>query len=79
MSCEYCNYLNGHSNRCPNYTEHISRYRCTYCNDLIRAGEEYVRNDNGEYIHKECIFDVDSIVKWLGYKIERMEGNGEGR
>ena len=40
----------------------------------IYEGEEYIENDNGEYIHYECP-TVREMVEFLGYEVQVMRGD----
>ena len=66
MACEYCGRLVGHDCRCPNYEIPKSHYYCCYCGEGILNEERYLKNDNGECIHDDCIpttniFNLNSI------------------
>ena len=39
--------------RCPNAPEPAAVYDCAYCNEPIRAGDEYVEFDGNHY-HEDC-------------------------
>ena len=39
----------------------------------VYNGEEYIRNDDGDYAHWECITGKKDLAEWLGYEIEIME------
>lgn len=60
---------------CPNYTAQKARYFCSYCEEGICAGDEYIKNINGEYVHKDCIPSVRWLLDWLQYDIKIMEVN----
>lgn len=49
-----------------NKKELKSPYRCEYCDQEIRDGEEYIKNSSGEYIHEDCDFDHYWLIEWLG-------------
>lgn len=59
--------------RCPNYEKRKSDYYCSICGEGIISGEEYVRNENGDYVHEDCIPGCRWLLRWLGYDIEIME------
>ena len=44
--------------RCPNYVSPSTEYYCSICNEGIYTGEEYIKNDNGDYVHYECISGI---------------------
>lgn len=70
--CEICLH-NPCDSRCPNYVpKKISKY-CEYCGQGIYEGEEYIENDDGEYMHFECIPSLRGLVEFLGYKIKELE------
>lgn len=73
--CEYCHQIDKHDYRCPNYEPKQSSYICCECNERINIGEEYIKNDNDEYMHYDCIPGNRKFAKWLGYEIEEMEEN----
>ena len=39
--------------RCPNAPEPAAVYECAYCNEPIRAGDDYVELDGNHY-HEDC-------------------------
>lgn len=60
--------------RCPNANEpKFDRY-CSYCGEGIYEGEEYVENDDGEFIHYDCP-TTREMVKFLGCEIHTMRGD----
>lgn len=58
---------------CPNYQQHKPLYYCSVCGNGIYEGEEYVANNDGEYIHFDCIQSIRQLLQWLGYEIKEME------
>lgn len=58
---------------CPNYHQHKPLYYCSVCGNGIYEGEEYVANNDGEYIHFDCIQSIRQLLQWLGYEIKEME------
>ncbi len=58
---------------CPNYVPPRAKYYCSICGEGIYDGEEYIRNDNGEYRHYECFYGVRELLEWLGYDVKVME------
>lgn len=72
MGCEYCGNTGRHEYRCPNYVEPKAEHYCSICNEGIYDGEEYIKNDEGEYAHWDCIDYGRELVEWLGYKIHKM-------
>ena len=73
MACKYCGWLDGHDFRCPNYVPPNNGYYCSVCGDAIQNGEEYIKNDCGEYAHWECVDYARDLVKFLGYDVKEME------
>lgn len=72
--CEYCRQVGKHDFRCPNYQSKIkNKYFCCECAEPINIGDVFLRNDDGEYIHRECIPGINWLADWLGYKFEEME------
>lgn len=71
--CEYCRCVGYHDYRCPNAPEIISGKTCSYCSFPILPWEEYVENDDGEYIHYECIGSTYKLLDWLGYEVKTDE------
>ena len=61
-----CHYM------CPNYVPPKTKYQCDICNEGIQNGEEYIKNDYGEYAHWECIDYGRDLAKWLGYEVKEM-------
>lgn len=73
MTCEEC-----HMMKCsPTYPYFVPKkktnYYCSICGDGIYDGEEYIKNDVGDYAHWECIDRKKDLAEWLGYEIEIME------
>lgn len=71
MSCEYCGKYPHHC-RCPLAPEDKYLYRCSICSEGIVDGEEYIKNDDGEFVHLECC-NVRGAVEFLGYDVRTME------
>lgn len=59
--------------RCPNYTPKKAKHYCSICDEGIYDGEEYIKNDNSEYAHWECVDYGRDLAKFLGYEIKTME------
>ena len=57
---------------CPNYIPPKANHYCCYCGEGIYE-EKYLENEDGEYVHRDCIPDTDWLVNWLGYEFEEME------
>lgn len=51
------------------------KYLCCYCGEGIYQGERYLDNENGEYMHEDCIgcIGTDKVINWLGFKYKEME------
>lgn len=78
--CEICGRLDGkHHSRCPYYSPPSPKIICCYCGEGIYQGEYYLDNESGEYIHKDCIcnIDTDQLVGLLGFSYKEMEENDE--
>lgn len=75
--CEMCRQIPCNT-RCPNYVPPNAEYYCSICDGGIYEGEEYIKNDNDEYAHYECINTSGDMAEFLGYDIETMEMNDEG-
>lgn len=54
---------------CPNYVSPQTEHYCSICNEGIYIGEEYIKNDNGDYIHYECISGIRDLLNWLGINV----------
>ena len=75
MACEYCRQIGSHDCRCPNYeyeNKYYTKY-CRICGEKILYGEEYIKNDDDEYAHYECVGCAWDMEKFLGYKIMTWE------
>lgn len=72
MPCEYCGQYGTHYSRCPLYEPRATHY-CSICDEGIYDGEEYIKNDIGEYAHWECVDYGRDLAKFLGYEIKTME------
>lgn len=70
--CEICKH-NPCLSQCPNYIPKTSNYICCLCGEPIYIYDQYVRNNHGEYIHRDCISNIDWLIKWLGFEIKEME------
>lgn len=74
MACEYCRWTSGHPSSCPNTPEPKFKHYCLSCGEGIYEGEEYIKNDDGGYIHFDCS-TVREIVEFLGYEVQVMRGD----
>lgn len=59
--------------RCPNYVPHKAEHYCLRCGDGIYEGDKYIENNNGDYIHYECVDTIRELLEFLGYDIKTME------
>lgn len=66
-------YCDNCSPRCPNYTPKKISHYCSICGEGIFEGDEYIENDDGEYVHYDCIQGARWLLEWLGYKVKNME------
>lgn len=66
--CELCRKTSCDT-RCPNYVSPSTEYYCSICNEGIYTGEEYIKNDNGDYVHYECISGIRDLLNWLGINV----------
>lgn len=76
--CSVCNRYDGaHDPRCPYYSPPRPRITCCYCGEGIYQGERYLDNEQGEYIHEDCVscVGIDRMINWLGFKYETEENN----
>lgn len=71
--CEICRQNPCHP-RCPNYIPQKASYYCSYCGEGIYNGEEYIENENNEYMHFECFDGMRDVISWLGYEVKTMNG-----
>lgn len=74
MYCEYCHLVSGHPSSCPNAPEPKFNHHCSNCGEGIYDGEEYIENDDGEYIHYDCP-TTRELVKFLGFEVQTMRGD----
>lgn len=74
--CQYCKQLYCPP-RCPNFIPPKSSHSCSICGEGIYDGEEYIKNDNGEYRHLECFYGIKDLLEWLGYEIKTMDNYDE--
>lgn len=59
---------------CPNYSPTSKAFHyCSACGEGIYEGEEYIKNDDGEFRHYECFYGLRELLSWLGYEIKTME------
>lgn len=73
MSCTYCLQIPHHP-RCPLAAEPQPYCYCSICGHGIYDGEEYVRNDDGEFVHLDCL-TVREMVEFLGHKVEIVDSD----
>ena len=59
IRCEFCGQVGTHDYRCPNYISPKAKHYCCYCGEGIYQGERYLDNENGEYMHEDCIGCID--------------------
>ena len=77
MICEECHMMRC-SPTCPYFIlKKKTNYYCSICGDGIYDGEEYIKNDVGDYAHWESIDRKKDLAEWLGYEIEIMEEMNE--
>ena len=70
--CSICKQYPCHP-RCPNYIPPKASHCCYICNEGIYGGEEYIENDDGKYVHWDCVDYGRDLAKFLGYEIKTME------
>ena len=70
MRCDICGRINGHLHSCPLETNDKKFLRCSYCEDEIADGEDYVEI-NGEYYHKDCL-SIDLLLDLIDVQIKEM-------
>ena len=58
--------------RCPNAPEPAAVYDCAYCNEPIRAGDEYVEFDGNHY-HENCYSDKAPSLAVAAECMEKFE------
>lgn len=75
MFCDYCLRSNYHEPSCPNYIPPVAIHYCSICGKGIYEGEEYIKNENGDYGHFNCFFGTRDLLDWLGYEIKIMVEN----
>lgn len=56
--------------QCPNYVPPRADYYCAVCGEGIYPEEKYIRNDDGETVHLDCIIGDEWLINWLGYQVE---------
>lgn len=76
FGCEYCHQI-PHNSRCPLAPEPKFSHYCSICGEGIYDGEEYVENDNDEFVHLDCP-SVRETVAFLGYDVKIMESEDYG-
>lgn len=76
FGCEYCHQL-PHDPRCPLAPEPKFYHYCSICGEGIYDGEEYIENDDGEFVHLDCL-TIRETVGFLGYEVRTMESEDEG-
>lgn len=71
--CELCLKFPCIDPRCPNYISPKAKYYCSSCGEGIYEGEEYIENQDGEYRHYDCFYEMKDLLEWLGYEVMTME------
>lgn len=71
MKCADCR-LSVCSSSCPDYVPPIADYYCAACGEGIYPGEEYVKNEDNDFIHYECIGGIRELLDFLGYEVETV-------
>lgn len=74
--CDICMQNPCHS-LCPNYYHKKATHHCCYCGEGIYEGEEYIVNDDGEYRHSDCFYNINDLLGWLGHEVMIMEDDHE--
>lgn len=69
--CEYCHFTKCPPG-CPNYNPGKASHYCIICEEGIYEGDEYIEND-GEYVHFDCVPGMRWLLDWLGYDVKEME------
>ena len=59
--------------QCPNYVPPRANCYCDVCGQGIYEGEEYIVNDEGKYMHFECVQGIRNLLEWLGYDVRYMD------
>ena len=70
--CDICGHIPCVS-RCPNYIAPKTSHYCHVCGEGIYDGEEYIKNDDGEYAHIDCFDGMRDLLEWLGYSVKTMD------
>lgn len=56
---------------CPNYEDTGKhRFYCSICYEPILNGEKYVRNEDKDCAHLNCIFDIEHALEYAGLEIK---------
>lgn len=73
--CDICRQQTPCYYQCPNYIPPKKYYNfiCSYCNEGIYDGEEYIESYRGDYVHKDCIPSSDWLIDWYGIDIKETE------
>lgn len=53
-----------------------SNYICCYCKKGIYNNEQFLQNSEGQYIHRNCVPNMDFLIDWFGYKNFEMGKEG---
>lgn len=51
---------------CPNYIMPNSDWYCIRCGLPILNGQDYLRNENGEFAHEDCINGFYDLAEFCG-------------
>lgn len=71
--CEECRKLIGHDPRCPHYIAlSKTNHKCCYCDEYIDKYEKFAEND-GEYVHIDCIPNIDWLLDWLNVDVREID------
>lgn len=75
MSCDICGMLIKHHCRCPLYEPPKTSYYCSSCGEGIYPGDRYIKNQDGDYRHYECVYGMDDLLNWLNCTVDIMDDN----
>ena len=63
--------------RCPNAPEPKFKHTCSFCDEGILNGEQYIVSELDKYAHWECfnLAGTWELMEWLEFEIKEMEND----
>lgn len=59
--------------RCPNFKLIPTECPCCICGDDIQPNEKYLKNKDSDYVHYNCIDDIEWLINWATLDVKGGE------